>query len=150
MIFSLCNALIQKLKEILTSSLWHLDEIYIIFWNSTHKSFPSLLCGLQATDFNCRFLSIIGKKYILGMIFSICNALIQKLKDILISSLWYIEEIYIKFCNSTHKSFPSLLCGLQATNFNCRFLAINSKMVKIYLTETNYLHYCLMDIRIDR
>ena len=84
------------------------------------------------------------------MIFSLCNALIQKLKEILISSLWHLEEIYIRFWNSTHKSFPSLLCGLQDTGFNCRFLAISSKMVKIYLTETNYLHYCLMDIKVDR
>ena len=51
MIFWLCNAPIWKLKEILISSLLHFKEIYIIFQNSTRKSFPIFLCSLQAARF---------------------------------------------------------------------------------------------------
>ena len=55
--------------------------------------------------------------YILGIIYLLCNAPIRKLKEILISSLQQLEEIYIIFQNSTHKSLPTLLCGLQAARF---------------------------------
>ena len=84
------------------------------------------------------------------MIYLLCNAPIQKLKQIFISSLWHLTEIYTIFRNSTNRSFPTLLCDLQAARFWLYVFAINSKMVKIYLTDTHYLYYCLMDMKIDR
>merc|ERR1711954_205114 len=98
----------------------------------------------------CFFFAIISKKYIMGMIYLLCNAPIQKLKEILISSLWHLIEIYITFRNSTYTSFHFYCAAYRPRVFNCRFLAITSQMVKIYLTDTNYLYYCLMDMKIDR
>ena len=51
MTYLLCHAPIQKLKEILISSMWHLKEIYKSFWNNTQISFSTLLGGLQAARF---------------------------------------------------------------------------------------------------
>merc|ERR1712082_22580 len=65
-------------------------------------------------------------------------------------SLWHLTEIYITFRNSSNRSFPTLLCDLQAARFRLYVFAINSKIVKIYLTDTHYLYYCLMDMEIDR
>ena len=93
-------------------------NIYIIFQNSTHKSFPTFF--VQPTGrsiFTVGFFIIFRKNYILGMIYLLCNAPIWKLKEILISSLLHLKEIYIIFLNSSQKSFPTFLYSLQAARF---------------------------------